>query len=347
MQRLKFPDVYVWSQWQSEYKLAANSYFFVCEGGNAAVDPLEPDSFTHDEIARLGGLATIVVTTPDHERAAQQLAQRYGSAIISQPADGEKLFTGAFAMQLHDQQLDGEFAVHLPAYRAVITGDAIVGAPAGALSMLPDDCYKNPKLAALGLRKILSVNPSALLVGHGASIFSGAYEEIDALLFKAAGAAVHRINLDELSFVEDADSPPIYRCSDAEVGFFIGAQRLGYRVAIVPPGSRFCPLHNHALEEEVFLVLSGTPAIRTGSQTIECREGDFIAFPVGERGTHQLVNQSQAPAMVLLLARTEAVEANYYPDSDKLLVDTDRPLVRGERSALVRATPFLDYFDGE
>lgn len=348
MQPLKFPGVYMWSQWQSQYRLPANSYFFVCEGGNAAIDPLEADPFTHREIARLGGLATIVVTTPDHERASRQFAQRYGSVIISAPADGEKLFAGAFAMQLHDQQLDGECAVHLPAHQAVVTGDAFVGAPAGALSLLPDDCYKDPKRAALGLRKVLSVDPQALLVGHGASIFAGAYEEIYSLLYKRAGAAVHRINLDELTFRDDRDLvPPVYRCRDAEVGFFIGARRLGYRVAILPPGSRFCPLHDHALEEEVFLVLSGAPAVRTGSEVIDCREGDFIAFPVGERGMHQLINQGDAPAMVLLLARTEAVEANYYPDSDKLLVDTDRPLVRGERSILVRAAPVLDYFEGE
>jgi uncharacterized cupin superfamily protein len=60
-----------------------------------------------------------------------------------------------------------------------------------------------------------------------------------------------------------------------------------------------------------------------------------------------LLNESDVPATVLLLARTEAFDACYYPDSDKLLVDMERPLRGDRRSLLLRATPELDYFDGE
>ncbi len=349
MQRLSLPGAYSWSQWQSEYKIAANSYFFEIEGGNAVVDPLEPDEFTHAEIVRLGGIKTIALTNADHERGAEALARRYASAIVSRPDDSEEIFPGGFAMHLKDQQPNGEFAINLPALRTVVVGDALVGTPAGALSLLPDDCYRDVKAAALGLRRILSENPQTLLVGHGAPVFAGAYEAIYSLLYKRAGAAVHRINLDELPFQTDISqsTPAVYHCREAEVGFWIGAQKLGYRVAVLAPGSRYCPLHDHALEEELFFVLDGRPSIRTLAGTIVCRRGDFIAFPVGETGTHQLLNQGDAPAMVMLLGRTEPVEANYYPDSDKLLVDSDRPLVRGSKSVIVQASPTLDYFQGE
>ena len=35
------------------------------------------------------------------------------------------------------------------------------------------------------------------------------------------------------------------------------------------------------------------------------RPGDFMAFPVGDRGAHQLLNESDADALVLLLGLDE------------------------------------------
>jgi uncharacterized cupin superfamily protein len=131
------------------------------------------------------------------------------------------------------------------------------------------------------------------------------------------------------------------------VGFTIGARSLGYRVSTLAPGKRFCPLHSHAREEELFFVLDGEPSVRTLSGTVRCRKGDFVALPVGDSGTHQLLNESDAPATVLLLGRTEPTEVCYYPDSDKLLVDTERPIIKERNSIMVRASPDLEYFHGE
>jgi uncharacterized cupin superfamily protein len=182
-------------------------------------------------------------------------------------------------------------------------------------------------------------------------LFGNASVAFYRLLYERAGAEIHRINLDELDFRDERDEreaqPSIYHCLDAEVGFAIGARKLGYRVSTLEPGQCFCPLHSHAREEELFFVLDGEPSVRMLSGTIRCRKGDFIALPVGVTGTHQLVNESDASATVLLLARNEDVEACYYPDSDKLLVDTPAPLHDEQTSIMVRGSPQLDYFDGE
>jgi uncharacterized cupin superfamily protein len=139
----------------------------------------------------------------------------------------------------------------------------------------------------------------------------------------------------------------VFACLDAEVGFLIGARKLGYRVSTLPPGRRFCPLHSHAREEELFFVLEGEPSVRTLSGTLRCRKGDFVALPVGESGTHQLLNESDAPATILLLGRIEETEACYYPDSDKLLLDTEVPIAAGRPFMMVKGSPDLDYFEGE
>lgn len=351
LQPLSIPPAYFWTQWSPRHALIANSYFFSTEGGNTVIDPAPLDGPAHAQIDKLGGVAKIVVTTPRHERDAQAFASRYGAAIVREPSHREEISPGLFAIRLRDQSNDDEFAVSIPAHRTVVVGDSILGTPAGALSLLPDAEYPDVRRAALGLRRILRLNPERLLVGRGQSIFSGAYGALYRLLYARAGVSLHRINLDELESHDERDEhdtqPEPFRLLDSEVGFVIGARTLGYRVSTLAPGHRFCPLHSHAREEEMFFVLDGEPSVRGLSETVRCRKGDFIALPVGVSGTHQLLNESDAPATVLLLGRTEATEACYYPDSDKLLFDFETPIAKDRDTIIVRASPELEYFDGE
>ncbi|MBV8726806.1 MAG: cupin domain-containing protein, partial [Candidatus Eremiobacteraeota bacterium] len=177
-----------------------------------------------------------------------------------------------------------------------------------------------------------------LLVGDGTNIYSGATEALYAVLRERGGPEVNRINVDELTF-EPYKGPGDYHCLEAEVGYWIGAQKLGYCVVTLPPGAKVCPLHNHAQSEELFFVLEGRPSIRTLGVTFECRRGDFIAFPTGPSGTHQLLNDSNEDATVLLLGLEVRDEVCFYPDSNKVLIDPDR--------LILRAAPVLDYYDGE
>lgn len=351
LQPLSIPNAYAWSEWDEDHSLLSNSYFFSAKTGNTVIDPLPLDEPGHAQIEKLGGVAKIVVTTSRHGRDSQAFAERYAAGIVREPTHREEISPGLFAVALRNQSSDGEFAVSIPAHRAVVVGDSVLGTPAGALSLLPDREYPDVREAALALRWILRLYPKALLVGHGQSIFNGAYDALYRLLYARAGARLHRINVDELEFRDQRDErdsqPEPFGCLDAEVGFLIGARKLGYRVSTLRPGQRFCPLHAHAREEEMFFVLDGEPSVRALSETVRCRKGDFVALPVGESGTHQLLNESDAPATVLLLGRTEATEACYYPDSDKLLVDFEEPIVEDRDTIIVRASPNVEYFDGE
>lgn len=350
---LQISNAYAQSTTPTGEALAANSYLFVSEGGNVLVDPLPFDEATLDQIAKLGGVSTIVPLTGGRKSAAEVLAARFGAAVIGHAEHGDVIAAGMIVIRLRDQRRADEFALHLPDARAVVTGDALVGAPAGALALGVDGDDANVRAAALGLRRILRVNPKCLLVSRGQPVYTDAYRSLYYLLYEKAGAEVHRINLDELDFRDERDEnaerseqPARYACLDAEVGWTIGARGLGYRVSTLPPGHRFCPLHGHAREEELFFVIDGEPSVRMLSGTIRCRKGDFIALPVGASGTHQLVNDSDAPATVLLLARTEEFESCYYPDSDKLLVDLPDPF-DGRSSIMVAGHPQLEYFHGE
>jgi uncharacterized cupin superfamily protein len=349
-QTTKIPGLFWYAQ-RTPGALCESCYLFITGAGNVLIDPLPLNDATHAALERFGGIERVIVLSAGRRAAAREIAERYGVRLIGAPAHREALFEGATAIALLDQRRDGEFAIGMAEQKIVVAGGSVVGSPAGALSLPEESEYTDARKAALGLRRILREDPETLLVAIGEPIFSGAYGVLSETLYARAGAEIHRINLDELEFrderAEHAQQPERYHNFDAEVGFVIGARKLGYRVSTLSPGQCFCPLHAHAREEEMFFVLDGQPSIRTLAGTVRCRKGDFIAFPVGESGTHQLLNESAAPATVLLLARTEAFEACYYPDSDKLLVDMERPLKADRRSILLRATPELDYFDGE
>jgi uncharacterized cupin superfamily protein len=341
----------MWSRWQPDRNLFFNSYFIAGPSENALVDPLPLDDAEAREISSCGGVAWIVITNRDHQRAAAEAAQRFGAKIVASDPDAREMaltvdrivrdgdtIGEAQVVALEGLKTAGEFALLLPAKQTVIVGDALWGAPAGSLRMMPDEKLADPDRAARSLRRLRAVHPRHCLVGDGAPVFYRAYDAIGDALESRAGAHVNIVNLDDLLFVE-SPGPGAYSCEDAEIGFLLGAQQLGYRAARLRPGDVFCPTHWHTAEEELFVVWEGTPTVETPHGARELRRGDLIAFPTRPFGAHKLVNRSDAPATVILISNTNPHDVCFYPDSKKLLVEATDTLVRTE--------PILDYYDGE
>jgi uncharacterized cupin superfamily protein len=351
---LNIPGGWMWSAWQSDRGMPFNSYLFEHDGGAVVIDPLPLDEESLAQIAARGGIHTIVLTNRDHRRGAAELRERFGARVVAHAAeaplfdipvdgvfsDGEEIFAGAFALAVSCGKTSGEVVIHLPWARAAIVGDALIGAPAGALSLLPDQKLRDPHGLLFELRRLWALDLQALLLCDGSPVFSGADALLGEFLETRGGAEINRINAADLTY--ESDERGAFASDDAEVGLLIGARKLGYRVSRIPPGKAFCPLHSHRAEEEFFYVIEGNPSVRTLRGTIECRPGDFIAFPTGERGTHQLRNDSGSPALVLLVGMSVADEVCLYPDSEKVLVD-----LPGRESLMLRSSPVLDYYDGE
>jgi glyoxylase-like metal-dependent hydrolase (beta-lactamase superfamily II) len=76
----------------------------------------------------------------------------------------------------------GEIALHDPARRLLIVGDALIGHPAGRLSLLPDRVVDDPQRLRSSVRSLLALDFDALVVGDGASLPSGAHEALQALV---------------------------------------------------------------------------------------------------------------------------------------------------------------------
>jgi uncharacterized cupin superfamily protein len=350
MQATIVPGVSMWSVWQPDRNFFFNSFFVRTPEGNAVIDPLPCDDALFDEIEGDGGAQWVVITNRDHERAAPRFVERFGARVaasaIEAPLLGlrvdreladDDLLLGMRVVAFRGLKTPGEIALDLPFARTIIVGDALWGDPAGSLRVMPAAKLEDPAAAVLSLRALRARAPLHLLVGDGACIFSTATDALQRALEAQGGVFVHRVNIDELALQHREYGR--FRSDHAEIGFLIGAERLGYRLARLEPGDIFAPLHWHSLEEELFIVWEGTPSIRTPQGTWPLRRGDLVAFPTREAGAHQLINESAGPATLILIGLQDELDDCFYPDSHKALI--------GKRDLIVRDTPALGYYDGE
>ena len=127
----------------------------------------------------------------------------------------------------------------------------------------------------------------------------------------------------------------------------LGAEKLGATVYEIEPGQRMFPYHWHNAIEEMCVVLRGEPTLRDPSGDRRLTEGDVAVFCRGERGAHQLRNDTPEPVRVLMVSTQAEVEVAVYPDSDKIGVMA-RPIGDGAPvRVLVQGTPDVGYYDGE
>ena len=351
MRQTVVSGVWSWSRWQPDRGVDFNGYFIESGEGNLVVDPIEPDEGTLAALVERG-VATIVVTNRDHERSARNVAAATGAKIVASaldaptlnhPVDGT-LLPGQFVhgwtvLGLEGFKTAGEIALYDRGRAAAIVGDAIWGAPAGALTLMPDAKLADPARAALSARIFRALSIDHLLVGDGASIFGNARAALDAMLSARQGIATNRVNVAELQSIRFPGDPPPFGGAFAEVGRLLGATKLGYAVGRLSRGEHYCPYHWHTAEEELCVVLEGTPTLRTPQGTFTLRPGDLIAFAANPSGAHRMWNDAEADAVFLMVANSDAGDVCFYPDSSKFVVEATGTMVRDH--------PVLDYYDGE
>jgi uncharacterized cupin superfamily protein len=109
------------------------------------------------------------------------------------------------------------------------------------------------------------------------------------------------------------------------VGRHAGADALGASVYELDPGSPGFGLHAHYGMEELFVVLSGTPTLRTGEGEEQLRPGDVVSCLPGLRGLHTFKNDGDAPARILAISNSVTPEVAIYPEWGKIGVATRDP----------------------
>ena len=106
----------------------------------------------------------------------------------------------------------------------------------------------------------------------------------------------------------------------APVGAQAGARERAASVYELDPGAVGSPLHVHHANEELLLVLAGTPSLRGPDGTQRLSAGAVVAFPRGVAGAHSLVNRSDAPVRYLVVSTANRPDVVEYPDIGATLV---------------------------
>jgi uncharacterized cupin superfamily protein len=123
---------------------------------------------------------------------------------------------------------------------------------------------------------------------------------------------------------------------------------LGMSVYELLPEQTQCPYHFHHGNEELILVLSGEPTLRTPDGEQQLTHGDVVHFPKGPAGAHQVVNRTQAPVRYVIADAHVAPEIVEYPDSGKFAAMSRSDSQRGAPLWTVhQLDEEVDYFDGE
>jgi len=112
-----------------------------------------------------------------------------------------------------------------------------------------------------------------------------------------------------------------------------GAEDLGATVYELLPGSTGFNLHAHYAMEEMFVVLRGTPTLRTGEGEEPLSPGDFVFCPKGIAGLHTFTNPTNEPARVLAWSTAPIPEVVLYPELGKVWVVTRDPFEKAPKGA--------------
>lgn len=176
------PGVHCWSRWHDEKAMNFNGFLVVDPSGNVAIDPPELEARQFDLVWQLGGVAHVVLTNGHHGRRTADLVARTRARVHAPGRDvdllhfevdetfrgGDVLPADLRAIAVPHSKTPGETALLLPRDGGTLfLGDALIGRPPGALSLLPDEKFRDPAKARRGLRVLLEPSYARILVADG------------------------------------------------------------------------------------------------------------------------------------------------------------------------------------
>ena len=345
MQELR-AGVFSWRIWRpGSFKgVSFNGTYLVQGEERVVVDPPPLNAWELEHLEALGPPTLILVTNANHFRAAPQLKARYPSARLLVPAaDRDVIFAAAAdascvdgvfhpgevlagleVIGLADQKTAGESALYDPVRELVVLGDALIGTPAGSLSLLPAAKYADPAAAREGLRVLCERPLEALILGDGEPVLRGARAALQAFfqevpevpLVQGAHGLVPEpsaegwfvLNLAEAQWL-DSNVYGVFSRLEGVRGRF---QEIGVNVTVVEPGQAACLYHRESAQEG-FLVLSGECLLIVEEQERMLRAWDYFHCPPGV--AHVCVGAGSGPAAILMLGARPADQGIEYPPS--------------------------------
>jgi uncharacterized cupin superfamily protein len=113
-----------------------------------------------------------------------------------------------------------------------------------------------------------------------------------------------------------------FRTRAMRLGPRTAAQQLGATLFEIDPGGAVAPYHLHHGNEELLLVLSGTPRLRTPDGVRQLEPGAVVAFPAGAAGAHRVFNAADEPARLLIFSTMQFPDVAEHLDTGTWLAVT-------------------------
>ena len=116
------------------------------------------------------------------------------------------------------------------------------------------------------------------------------------------------------------------------------------------PGASTFPLHAHHANEELLIVLDGSPTLRTADGERALAEGEAVLFRTGRTGAHRIDNRSDDAVRVLIVSTMIGPDVVEHLDSQKVYARSYAPGADPPPDAvevMVKREDARDFFEGE
>jgi uncharacterized cupin superfamily protein len=100
----------------------------------------------------------------------------------------------------------------------------------------------------------------------------------------------------------------------------VAGEHLGASLFELQPGESSFPYHYELGNDELLVVVAGTPTLRAPDGERELAPGDCVLLPSGPGGAHKITNRSEDVVRVLLVSNFALPRATAQPDSGKMMV---------------------------
>jgi glyoxylase-like metal-dependent hydrolase (beta-lactamase superfamily II) len=190
-------DVWRWSVWNEPRKLWFNGHLLRLGDAAILIDPVAAGEAVAEAIDEAGAQCLkwwAIITNADHTRAALEARRRFGAQIIVPRGDAARIDLAADdtvddgdqvgelrVIGVRGAKTGGEIALHWPARKLIAVGDAAIGRPSGALSMLADEKFADVAAARAGVAALAQLGVEIVLVGDGDDVLTGGAAALGAL----------------------------------------------------------------------------------------------------------------------------------------------------------------------
>ena len=113
----------------------------------------------------------------------------------------------------------------------------------------------------------------------------------------------------------------------------LGSVLCGLRMYRLAPGKQATRLHRHHLQEEMFLILSGSGMLRHDDRDVPVKAGDFVLYLAGDPAAHTFVNTGTEPLEYLATGNRVSYEVCEYPEEGTVYVESLGKTLKNEEVA--------------